>query len=166
MSKEGQSRAGRRTQGRKNTGTSAHGWHELELASALEAIERAGLRRTQPRIAILKALIAEHGPFSVDELREFTLLDGIDRVTVYRVLTAFEELGLVRRCEFGDGTSRYEFAGGGHHHHHVICKKCRKTENVDECIPEAIIQRVRKLGYDDVSHTLEFFGVCKTCRAA
>ncbi|MEN9722478.1 MAG: hypothetical protein RJB38_464 [Pseudomonadota bacterium] len=137
---------------------------ELQLESALKTLEQAGLRRTQPRIAILKGLIAEHGPFSVDELRGFAVLKGVDRVTIYRVLTAFEELGLVRRCEFGDGTSRYEFSGSGHHHHHVICKKCRRMENVDECIPEALIQRVRKLGYEELSHTLEFFGICRNCR--
>jgi Fur family ferric uptake transcriptional regulator len=165
MSREGRSRALRTSKKTLATEVAIAERQQSELNSALESLEKAGLRRTQPRIAILKALIAEHGPFSVDELREFSLLVGIDRVTVYRVLTAFEELGLVRRCEFGDGTSRYEFAGGGHHHHHVICKRCRKMENVDECISEALMSRVRKMGYDDVSHTLEFFGVCQNCRA-
>ncbi len=143
-----------------------HQAKETELSTALERIERAGLRRTQPRIAILKALIAEHGPFSVDELREISSIKKIDRVTVYRVLLAFEELDIVRRCEFGDGISRYEYCEAGHHHHHVVCKKCRKTQSIDECIPESLVNRVKKLGYEEVSHSLEFFGVCRSCRAA
>ncbi len=124
------------------------------------------MRLTRPRIAILKALIADHGPFSVDEIRSLAGTQDLDRVTVYRCLTAFEEIELVRRCEFGDNTSRYEYSADGHHHHHVICKRCRKTENIEECIPKALINSVRSMGYENVSHSLEFFGVCKRCRAA
>jgi Fur family ferric uptake transcriptional regulator len=129
-------------------------------------LEQASMRLTQPRIAILKALIADHGPFSVDEVRSLSGAKDLDRVTVHRCLTAFEEIGLVRRCEFGDSTSRYEYAGDDHHHHHVICKQCRKMENVEECIPKALVNAVRSMGYENVSHSLEFFGVCKKCRAA
>ncbi len=124
------------------------------------------MRLTQPRLAILKALIADHGPFSADEIRSLAGNSHLDRVTVYRCLTAFEEIGLVRRCEFGDGTSRYEYSAGDHHHHHVICKRCRKMENVEECIPKTLTNLVRAMGYENVSHSLEFFGVCKKCHAA
>lgn len=137
-----------------------------ELKRALAVLEQASMRLTQPRIAILKALIADHGPFSVDEVRSLAGSKDLDRVTVYRCLTAFEEIGLVRRCEFGDSTSRYEYSGGEHHHHHVVCKRCRKTENVEECIPKALVNSIRSMGYADVSHSLEFFGVCKKCQAA
>lgn len=137
-----------------------------ELKRATEMLEKASLRVTQPRIAILRVLIAEHGPFSADEVKALSGSKDLDRVTVYRCLTAFEEIGLVRRCEFGDSTSRYEYSGGDHHHHHVICKRCRKMENVEECIPKSLVNAVRSMGYEDVSHSLEFFGVCKKCRAA
>jgi Fur family ferric uptake transcriptional regulator len=137
-----------------------------ELKRALSLLEQASLRQTQPRIAILKALIADHGPFSVDEIRSLAGTKDMDRVTVHRCLTAFEDIGLVRRCEFGDSTSRYEYAGDDHHHHHVICKQCRKMENVEECIPKSLVNAVRSMGYENVSHSLEFFGVCEKCRAA
>ena len=33
-----------------------------------------------------------------------------------------EEVGVVRRCDFGDGVLRYEFDGGAlRHHHHLVC---------------------------------------------
>ncbi len=142
------------------------GSQKEELKRALAVLEQASMRLTQPRILILKALIADHGPFSVDEVRSIAGSRDLDRVTVYRCLTAFEEVGLVRRCEFGDSTSRYEYSSGEHHHHHVICKQCRKMETVDECIPKALINVVRSMGYENVSHSLEFFGVCKKCRIA
>jgi Fur family ferric uptake transcriptional regulator len=135
-----------------------------ELSRAVTLLEQASMRLTQPRTAILKVLIAAHGPFSVDEVRSLAGTRGLDRVTVHRCLTAFEEIGLVRRCEFGDSTSRYEYSGHGHHHHHVICKRCRKMENIEQCIPKALIRSVRSMGYEEVSHSLEFFGICRKCR--
>lgn len=137
-----------------------------ELNRALAALAQASLRATQPRIAILKTLIADHGPFSVDEVRSRAGSRGLDRVTVYRCLAAFEDIGLVQRCEFGDSVSRYEYSGGEHHHHHVVCKRCRKAESIEDCIPKAMLNAVRLMGYADVSHSLEFFGVCKKCQEA
>jgi Fur family ferric uptake transcriptional regulator len=134
------------------------------LTAALQVLEESGLRCTQPRVKLLKSLIAEHGPFSVEELSRLSGSPRLDRVTVYRCLTAFEEIGLVRRCEFGDGISRYEFSMGDHHHHHVVCRKCRKTQTLDQCFPRALLTQVESLGFSDISHTLEFFGVCKSCR--
>lgn len=137
------------------------------LAGAMDELTRHGLRHTRSRVALLEALIAEHGPFSVDELLKLPSLKGLDRVTVYRCMSAFEAAGLVSRCEFGDGSSRYEFVAGGHHHHHVVCKRCRRTESlpesVDACVPKALLSRVVDLGFAEVSHTLEFFGVCRDC---
>jgi Fur family ferric uptake transcriptional regulator len=138
--------------------------HTTVLDRAKQRLEHAGLRMTAPRIRLLETLIADHGPFSVDDLLGLPSAKGMDRVTVYRGLQTFEEVGLVSRCEFGDGVSRYEFIHEGHHHHHVVCRSCKKTENIEECIPPQILKAVQKLGYADVSHSLEFFGVCKSCQ--
>jgi Fur family ferric uptake transcriptional regulator len=122
------------------------------------------MRRTEPRIAILSALIGRHGPYTVDEIADLKEAKGIDRVTIYRCLAAFEEIGIVQRCEFGDGVSRYEYARG-HHHHHVVCRQCGQLEAIEQCIPGALTQAVQNLGYSNVTHSLEFFGVCHQCDA-
>jgi Fur family ferric uptake transcriptional regulator len=140
--------------------------HSEELEKALAILEKAGLRQTQPRISILKILIGDHGPFSVDEVRVRAGNKDLDRVTVHRCLVTFEELGLVRRCELGDSMSRYEYSTSDHHHHHVICKICRKIENIDECIPETLLNKIRSMGYENISHSLEFFAICKHCKTA
>lgn len=136
-----------------------------ELEQALTVLEESSMRRTKPRTTILKTLITHHGPFSVDELLSLKETSHLDRVTIYRCLSAFEEVGLVQRCEFGDGVSRYEYSRGKHHHHHVICKRCGNVENIEKCIPKTLTDAVRMMGYEDVSHNLEFFGVCKKCAA-
>lgn len=136
-----------------------------ELKRALGLLSSSGMRVTEPRTRLLSLLIAEHGPFGVDEILAHRSSPQMDRVTTYRCLATFEDLGLVRRCEFGDGISRYEYVGGtDHHHHHVICKQCRKTENIDGCVPANLVSMVQAMGYDQVTHSLEFFGICKDCR--
>jgi Fur family ferric uptake transcriptional regulator len=129
-----------------------------------ETLKRAGLKRTRPREAVLHFLLDHHGPFSAKDLHRALNRDGLDAVTVYRCLAAFEKTGLVHRCDFGDGTARFEF-NGAHHHHHVVCTKCRRVESLDDCRITEWEKKVRRLGYSDVRHVLEFSGICRLCRA-
>ncbi len=131
---------------------------------ALKALEKASLKKTKGREALLKVLVNQHGPFSVDELHHFVKKQKVDLVTVYRCLTAFETIGLVRRCDFGDGIARYEIQlNSGHHHHHVICRICRRSENMDDCEVTQLEKTIEKKGYSKISHNLEFFGICTDC---
>jgi len=137
---------------------------ETRQGNALEVLRHKQLRVTTPRKVILALLTGEHGPFTIDEIHQRVRRNGVDRVTVYRCLAAFEEIGLVRRCDFGDGSWRYEYSGEGHHHHHVICRRCRRTEVLDHCAVEKLEQAVRHKGYRNVTHSLEFFGLCPDCQ--
>lgn len=135
-----------------------------KLAAALDLLRASGQRLTRPRQAMLEVLTREHGPFSAEELHQ-RLGDGMcDLVTVYRCLTAMEEISLVRRCDFGDGSYRYEYNVGEHHHHHVICRSCRQVETLELCVADSLERIVRQMGYANVGHTLEFFGVCPACQ--
>ncbi|MBY0369687.1 transcriptional repressor, partial [bacterium] len=103
-----------------------------------EKLREAGLKITRSRTALLEALAEGHGPFTPEEL--FSKLDPnlCDLVTVYRTLTTFEEKGLVRRCEFGDGRARYELEHGDHHHHHLVCRRCAAVKPLDHCSLEIL----------------------------
>lgn len=131
--------------------------------SSSELLKAAGLRKTQPRLAVLDALNEHHGPFTTDEIHGLIRGAKLDLVTVYRTLGSFEKLGIVRRCDFGDGVARYELGSETHHHHHVICRVCRKAEPLDDCVLERLEKDVQKLGYGEITHSLEFFGVCRDC---
>jgi Fe2+ or Zn2+ uptake regulation protein len=77
--------------------------HQNEpLAVALETLQQAGFRRTSGRIMLLEFLICERGPFTIEEIRLGLRKLNLDLVTVYRCMRAFEGVGLVVRCEFGD----------------------------------------------------------------
>lgn len=134
------------------------------LMLALQLIRTAGLRRTPGREKILHFLIENHGPFSIEELQRSLSWAKLDGVTFYRNLSQFEKIGLVRRIEFGDGFSRYEFQSSPEeHHHHVICTQCRKVESLSHCEIPKIETQVKRLGYSKIKHSLEFFGICSDC---
>jgi Fur family ferric uptake transcriptional regulator len=128
-------------------------------------MRKARLRVTEPRKAILHYLIEFHGPFTADEIHTGLTKPICDLVTIYRCLASLEKAGLIRRCDFGDGTARYELAAqNSHHHHHVICKECKKVKVLDDCQLADLNRVARKLGYSNVTHSLEFFGICPDCK--
>ena len=134
----------------------------IDLACA--RLKSAGLRITQPRVAILEALIRRNAPASIEQLHRDLASDACDLVTVYRCLAVFEELGLVRRCFFHNGTGLYEINLDDSHHHHIICKSCGKVERIDASFTENTERILRERGYEQVTHLVEFFGVCPDCQ--
>jgi Fe2+ or Zn2+ uptake regulation protein len=134
------------------------------VEAALRTLRAHGGRVTGPRRAILGLLAAEHGPFTAEEVHGRIARGMCDLVTVYRCLTAMEALNLVRRCDFGDGAYRYEFNTGEHHHHHIVCRSCHGVKTLDHCVVDGLERLARQMGYENVTHTLEIFGVCPKCR--
>lgn len=134
----------------------------LDLACA--RLKTAGLRITQPRIAILEVLIQRSSPASIEQIHNNLTSDSCDLVTVYRCLAVFEELGLVRRCFFHNGASLYEINLNDSPHYHVVCRSCGKVERIDISITDSVERMLRERGYEQVTHMVEFFGVCPACQ--
>jgi Fur family ferric uptake transcriptional regulator len=134
----------------------------IDLACA--RLKSAGLRITQPRIAILESLIKRDNPASIEQLHKDLASDSCDLVTVYRCLAVFEELGLVRRCFFRNGTSLYEISLNNPRHHHIVCKSCGGVERLDISLADDVERMLRERGYNQVMYMLEFFGVCPDCQ--
>lgn len=137
------------------------------MDSLNERVRRAGMKLTQQRGQLLKILLNHPEPISADEIfKKFNpRSEGMDLVTIYRILKKFEEAGLVTRLEFGDGVARFELTlESGHHHHHVICRVCQKVEPLHICDLEQHLKLVESMGYSQLSHRLDFFGVCSRCQ--
>jgi len=141
---------------------------------AVKRLRQAGLRITQPRIAILNALIRRDRPASIEQIHND--LKGntfCDLVTVYRCHAAFENLGLVRRCFFHNGTSLWQINLAGETSYHIVGKASNTMEQLDPQTSAelaAAIKRVEDVlksrGYKDLSHMVEFFGVSPGAGAA
>src|SRR5579864_8756327 len=93
-------------------------------------LKKAGLKVTTPRVKILEILeSSKDHHLSAEDVYRIFLESGEDigLATVYRVLTQFEEAGLVVRHRFEGDQSIYEL-DDGQHHDHLVCVKCNKVE--------------------------------------
>ncbi len=136
------------------------------LALAIAKLKSAGLRITQPRIMILTALQKSAELTSIEQLHAQLTVGSCDLVTVYRCMAAFEEIGLVRRAFFHNGTALFEINLGQPMLYHVVCKTSNQVKELDADtsaeLGRALSQvenTLRARGYADLSHIVEFFGV-------
>lgn len=131
-------------------------------------LKDVGLKVTVPRVKILKLLEKETGQkhFSAENIYNILLNDGedISLATVYRVLTQFEQAGLVVRHHFESESSIFELNRGGHHDH-IVCMKCGKVDEFFDSIVEARQENIAsELGYLLTNHSLHLYGFCSECK--
>lgn len=129
----------------------------------IELLKKANLSVTAPRKNILTLLIKEHGPFTVEDILRKIPKNSCDQATVYRCLNQFVESTLVSTTFLEKDIAHFEFNDPEHHHHHIICKICKKIESLHDCLIDKIEQGLKKKGYQDIEHRLEFFGICAQC---
>jgi Fur family transcriptional regulator, ferric uptake regulator len=144
--------------------TCEHHHGPSDTGTAVKRLKAAGVRLTKPRLALIEVLAGMKGPASIEKLHSATGEGVCDLATVYRNLAAFEEVGVVRRMHFENGTALYELeATPGSHHHHVVCRVCRKVDPIEGCVVAPLEEEVRARGYTAVTHVIELFGVCPEC---
>jgi len=87
-------------------------------------LRAAGLRTTPARVAVLGALETLGGHRTADEIGASlgSAGPGIPRASLYHVLGALAEAGVVLVADAGPGTARYEVAAAWHHH--LVCREC------------------------------------------
>ena len=130
-------------------------------------LKDAGLKITLPRIKILQVLensSVQH--VSAEDVYKMLIAadEEIGLATVYRVLTQFEQAGLVARHNFEGGHSVFELSKEDHHDH-IVCQKCGKiTEFSDEKIEARQSEVAKSLGYILLDHNLNMFGLCPDCQ--
>ncbi|MEC8299826.1 MAG: ferric iron uptake transcriptional regulator [Pseudomonadota bacterium] len=130
-------------------------------------LKDAGLKITLPRIKILQVLensSVQH--VSAEDVYKMLIAadEEIGLATVYRVLTQFEQAGLVARHNFEGGHSVFELSKEDHHDH-IVCQKCGKiTEFSDEKIEIRQSEVAKSLGYTLLDHNLNMYGLCPDCQ--
>ncbi|MCW8945626.1 MAG: ferric iron uptake transcriptional regulator [Sedimenticola sp.] len=128
-----------------------------------QEIRNAGLKVTAPRVKILELLEnSQQRHVSAEDVYRMLLAadQDIGLATVYRVLTQFEEAGLVEKHHFEDGHSVFEL-DKGKHHDHIVCVTCgRVKEFVDETIEERQQKIADELGFQISEHDLVIYGKC------
>ncbi|MFG1494962.1 Fur family transcriptional regulator [Halobacteriovorax sp. GFR7] len=144
----------------------------------LEILKSHGLRITQARQGVVAVLIVnEDSPLTPEEIYQSIVSSKefkCDQASVYRTLTSFEELGIVKKSIFQGEAARYSLCGcaehgedhGHHHHHHehyFKCNKCNKIEPLDGCFLSSKEEEMKKDGYTGLKHHIEITGICPKC---
>lgn len=131
--------------------------------STSQDLKTIGLKATAPRLKILN--LFEHSPvrhLAAEDVYRLLLNDGLDvgLATVYRVLTQFEQAGLLTRHHFESGKAVFEL-NQGHHHDHLVCINCGRVE---EFLDPEIEQRQNRIaterGYAIREHALYLYAEC------
>lgn len=131
--------------------------------STAQDLKSAGLKATLPRLRIINL-------FETSKLRHMTVEDvyrllqaeGLDigLATVYRVLTQFEQAGLLTRHHFESGKAVYEL-NEGKHHDHLVCLQCGRVEEFYDAEIEKRQQRIaRERGFLISEHALYLYADC------
>jgi Fur family ferric uptake transcriptional regulator len=130
-------------------------------------IRQAGLRVTQPRLAVLQVLTKSARPLSHADLIDALDGQGFDRVTLYRNLNDLADAGIVARTELGDRVWRFELRTGNDSHTgthpHFTCTDCGTVS----CLPETVV-RINKSGrlpraVREQTVEVSLRGVCDRC---
>ena len=131
-------------------------------------LKKAGLKITLPRLKVLEILeVSEQRHMSAEDVYKALLETGeeIGLATVYRVLTQFEDAGLVSRLSIDGGHAVFELEDGIHHDH-LLCVSCNQIEEfVDEVIEQRQRAIAKEKGFKMTEHSLYIYGICKRCQA-
>lgn len=129
----------------------------------IEELKNTGLKATLPRLKILDV-------FQKGTQRHMTA-EGLFRVlleersdiglaTVYRVLTQFEQAGILSRSHFEGGNAVYEL-NEGTHHDHMVCLDCGKVEEFYDAEIENRQHAVAQAkGFTIADHALSLYAHC------
>ncbi|MFW5431496.1 MAG: ferric iron uptake transcriptional regulator [Methylophilaceae bacterium] len=129
-------------------------------------LKNAGLKATLPRLKILELFEkSNERHLSAEDVYKVLLNAGDDvgLATVYRVLTQFEDAGLLIRHHFESGKAVFEL-NEGEHHDHMVCVKCGKVEEFyDEEIERRQKEAAESRGFKMQEHSLMIYGICDSC---
>ena len=136
------------------------------MTTNIEELKSTGLKATLPRLKIMEI-------FQQGKQRHMTAEDvfrvlleersDIGLATVYRVLTQFEQAGILMRSNFDGGKAVYEL-NEGQHHDHFVCTGCGKVEEFFDAEIEKRQQRIAKeRGWQVHDHAMALYGLCAEC---
>jgi Fur family transcriptional regulator, ferric uptake regulator len=132
----------------------------------IDELKSTGLKATLPRLKILE--IFQKGTqrhMTAEDVFRVLLEERSDvgLATVYRVLTQFEQAGLLMRSNFESGKAVYEL-DQGQHHDHFVCTRCGKVEEFYDAEIEKRQQTIAKSkGWLVHDHAMALYGECAQC---
>ncbi|MEO6630939.1 MAG: transcriptional repressor [Mucilaginibacter sp.] len=138
----------------------------LEKQRFEELLVKHHLKKTGPRLKVLSLLSKKDVATSQPDLE--SVLNDVDRVTLYRILIAFEEKGIIHKVFDLDGTANYamcspECGDDDHHHDEHLHFNCTVCKNV-YCLDDLHLPKIKlPEGFKVDGFTLYAAGLCPKC---
>lgn len=133
------------------------------MTNNIDELKNTGLKATLPRLKILEVFQASaQRHMTAEDVFRVLLGDNADigLATVYRVLTQFEQAGLLVRSNFESGKAMYEL-NEGQHHDHLVCLDCGRVEEFFDSEIERLQQQVAlQRGFVLQEHALSLYAHC------
>jgi len=134
--------------------------------SAADALRAYGCRVTQPRVAVLRALLEVGGTVDASALtkRAEVHQPGIHEATVYRTLNVLTEVGIASHVHAGHGPSLVRLAGD--ERLVAVCQDCGTIEPVPATAVDALVDGMSaSTGFVLEPGHFALEGVCASCSA-
>ncbi len=129
-------------------------------------LDKHQLKKTVPRLSVLSILKSRNAAVSQPEL-EIIFGREIDRVTLYRTLTTFEEKGIIHKILDLKGTANYalcsDFCNKHQHHDEHVHFNCTVCMNVYCLAALPVPQLDMPSGYNSQTVNFMVYGICKRC---
>ena len=133
------------------------------MSSNSQSLKSIGLKATFPRLKILDLFQkAENRHLTAEDVYRLLIAEDMDigLATVYRVLTQFEQAGLLERHYFESGKAVFEL-NEGNHHDHLVCLQCGKVEEFfDPEIEDRQNRIAAERGFSVRAHALYLYVDC------
>ena len=129
-------------------------------------LKNIGLKATLPRLKILDLFEnSDVRHLTAEDVYKILLNEGMEigLATIYRVLTQFEQAGILERSHFESGKAVYEL-NEGKHHDHLVCTSCGRVEEFYDPEIERRQQMIAKdKGWILQDHAMSLYGLCGDC---
>jgi Fur family ferric uptake transcriptional regulator len=131
--------------------------------STPQDLKSIGLKATLPRLKILNLFeTSKERHLTAEDVYKLLLNEGMEigLATIYRVLTQFEQAGLLTRHHFESGKAVFELNQGGHHDH-LVCVQCGHVEEFfDSEIERRQVKIAKERGFNIQEHSLQIYADC------
>lgn len=141
------------------------------MTAALQAdhgglLAAKGVRATRQRLEVLSELARERDDVTAQSLwrrlREHGSTTGL--ATVYRTLALLHERGVIDSLSHHGTEQCYRLCTDAHHHH-LLCTKCHRVVEIEQCGIDGWVDEVSKRhGFVATEHRVDIAGICAACR--
>jgi Fur family ferric uptake transcriptional regulator len=126
-------------------------------------LKTIGLKATLPRLKILHLFEnSDVRHLTAEDVYKVLMQEGMDigLATIYRVLTQFEQAGILIRHHFESGKAVFEL-NEGKHHDHLVCMQCGRVEEFyDAEIEKRQTKIAKEQGFSIHEHSLQIYADC------